>query len=143
MLETINKRLWTLFWRECLLFCSSCLFLFYDAYFDWYIAQHTEYEFHKVMALGQYLIGIFVSCAFGIGLLILVRSVWHFLVGIVLVMVQLWMSLLFCSSGAYEIEFAGFVGLVFYMILTCIHIWIAWGWMKTLTARRNLIIAKS
>lgn len=131
-----KKKLLKLLGWEILLLVASCLFLLTDFYYDWYNSQRAEEDVHKVMALGQYLLGIFVSSVFGLWLLVLVRSFLHFLIGFILVIVQLWISLLFCSTGTYETEWLAFVGFIYYVILTALHIWLASQWMKTLTLRK-------
>ena len=131
-----KKKILKLLGWEFLLLVASSLFFLTDFYYDWYNSQRAEEDVHKVMALGQYLLGVLVSSVFGLWLLGLVRSSLHFLVGLILVIVQLWISLLFCSTGTYEIEWVALVGFVYYVILTVLHIWLASQWMKTLTLRK-------
>lgn len=64
---------------------ASCLFFLTEFYYDWYNSQRAEEDVHKVMALGQYLLGIAVSTGFGIWLLMLVRSFLHFFGGCTIV----------------------------------------------------------
>lgn len=137
--QQLNKKLWVLLGLELLLLLASCLFFLWDVYYDWYISQYPQYEFHKVMALGQYMIGIAVSTGFGIWLLMLVRSFLHFFVGLILVVVQLWISVLFCGTGTYEIGSTVLVGILLYGVLTVLHIWLAMRWMKTLSLRKKAL----
>ena len=139
MLKILNKKLCTLLGLECLLVAASCIFFLYELYDAWYIRQHPEYEFHKVMALGQYFIGIIVSSGFGIWLLMLVRSFLHFFFGLILVIVQLWISLLFCGTGTYAIDFSLYSGMLLYLIFTLVHIRLALYWMNTLTLRKKVL----
>ena len=139
MQATWNQKLLKLLRWECLLLVASCLFFLTEFYYDWYNSQRAEEDVHKVMALGQYLLGIAVSTGFGIQLLMLVRSFLHFFVGLLLVVVQLWISLLFCGTGTYEIGWVILSGLVYYAILTILHIWLAWRWMQTLTSRKKAL----
>ena len=139
MQVTWNQKLLKLLGWEALLLVASCLFLLTEFYYDWYNSQRAEEDVHKVMALGQYLIGLAVSTGFGIWLLMLVRSFLHFFVGLCLVIVQLWISFVLCFTGTYEIDWVILSGLVYYAILTIVHIWLALRWMKTLTLRKKAL----
>ena len=66
MQATWNQKLLKLLRWECLLLVASCLFFLTEFYYDWYNSQRAEEDVHKVMALGQYLLGIAVSTGFGI-----------------------------------------------------------------------------
>lgn len=137
-----NEKILKLLGWEFLLLTASCLFFVTDFYYDWYNSQRAEEDVHKVMALGQYLLGIVVSSAFALVLLASVRSFLHFFVGSILVIVQLWISLLFCSTGTYELEWVALAGFVYYVLLTVLHIWLASQWMKALTLRKMTLKGK-
>lgn len=133
------NRIWILIALECLFLASCGLFMFFDMYYQWYIDQHPEYEFHKVMALFQFMFGIFVTECFGIALLIKVKSVLHFFVGLLLTSNQLVLSFFFMASGSYEIGNMVMFGLILYVFLTMIHTYLAIQWFKTLSLRNKSI----
>lgn len=127
-----QNKIWMLIGLECLFLASSGLFMFFDMYYQWYINQHPEYEFHKVMALFQFMFGIFVTGCFGIALLIHVKSALHFFIGLLLTFNQLVLSFFFMASGSYEIGDMVMFGLILYIFLTIFHIYLAIQWFKTL-----------